>query len=222
MGSAKMSINGNDYIGAFAVSTDSFTLIAQSAGIKHDKAIAEILGKRIVRLSVNGSDLIGVYAAANSHALMLPGSVYSDELAHAKKELDDVSVSVFETDLNALRNNILANDKIAVVNPEYSREEAHEISERLDVEVLMASIGGFGTVGANNILTNKGIVLNNRVSEEEADEMRNIFGSLSQSTANTGALSIGLCTMANSYGVLAGASTTGYELAGIMNGLGVD
>ncbi|MCL5008296.1 MAG: translation initiation factor 6, partial [Candidatus Marsarchaeota archaeon] len=134
----------------------------------------------------------------------------------------DVSVHVLDTDLNALGNNILANDTIAIINPNYSSKEAKHISDLLGVEVIRMGIGGFETVGANNILTNKGIVLNNAVSEKEEEELKGIFKSVSQSTANMGALSIGLCAVANSKGVVVGKSTTGYELANISDGLAVD
>ncbi len=81
------------------------------------------------------------------------------------------------------------------------------------------SIGGYETVGANNILTNKGIVINNKVSEDEEALLKDLFKNVSQSTANMGSLSIGLCTIANSNGIVAGGATTGYELANMTDGL---
>jgi translation initiation factor 6 (aeIF-6) len=66
------------------------------------------------------------------------------------------------------------------------------------------------------------MVMNNRVSEEEEEFLKGLFGNISQSTANTGSLSIGLSTIANSSGVIAGSSTTGYELSNIAEGLGLE
>ncbi len=221
MASAKMSINGNDYVGAFAVATDSYALIAERIGARYEHVIEEVLRKKIARVSINGSDLIGIYVAANSHALLLPELAYRNEADLAARQLDDVNVAVLETGLNALRNNILANDKIAIINPMYSSSEAKIIGDNMGVEVIRMGIGGFSTVGANNILTNKGMVMNNRVSGEEEEALRKLVSSVSQSTANMGSLSIGLCTIANSEGIIAGSSTSGYEIANMEDGLGL-
>jgi translation initiation factor 6 len=219
---AKLNILGNDYIGAFALSADSFSLIARGATKGEHIALQRDLEAPVHSTTVNGSDLIGIYAACNSNSVLLPEMAYSNEVRQLKKALPDVSVHVLDTDLNALGNNILANDTIAIINPNYSSKEAKHISDLLGVEVIRMGIGGFETVGANNILTNKGIVLNNAVSEKEEEELKGIFKSVSQSTANMGALSIGLCAVANSKGVVVGKSTTGYELANISDGLAVD
>ena len=93
----------------------------------------------------------------------------------------------------------------------------------LDVETVRMEIGGFHTVGANNILTNKGFVLNNRASEEEKERVEGILGmKVEQSTANTGSVNIGLCVVANSKGMMAGEATSGYELARIAESLELD
>ena len=147
---------------------------------------------------------------------------YSSEVKRLKDLLPELEIEILETSLNALRNNILVNDKIAIINPAYSKETSDKIGDMLGVEIISMPIGGFGTVGANNILTNKGMVMNNRVSEEEEEFLKGLFGNISQSTANTGSLSIGLSTIANSSGIVAGSSTTGYELSNIAEGLGLE
>ncbi len=115
---------------------------------------------------------------------------------------------------NALKNNILANDKIAIVNPEYSRKDAAEIEDVLDVEVIRMKIANSSTVGASNILTNKGIVVNSRASEEEVKELEKIVNlHAEQATANTGSVYIGLSAVANTKGLVIGDETTGYEIA---------
>lgn len=222
MGIAKTSIYGNDYIGAFAVSNDDFTLIGGRPGGSSERIMQENLGTRIVETLINGSDLLGIYAVLNNHYLVLPAMTYKSELDLLKNELPNFEISVFETDLNAIRNNILANDKIAIINPRFNEKEAKRIAEMLGVEAIKMSIGGYETVGANNILTNKGIVMNNDVSEQEEAMLKEIFGSVAQSTANFGSVSIGLCTVVNSKGVVAGHRTTGFELSNIANALSLE
>ena len=219
MGIAKMSLYGNDFIGAFSVSNENLTLVGGSPGGSGETIIKENLKTRIVETLLNGSDLLGIYSVLNSRALILPEMAYKSEVDRLKNELPGIEISVFSSNLNALRNNILANDKLAIINPRYTTEETKLIEELLGVEAVKMSIGGYETVGANNILTNKGIVINNRVSEDEESSLKDLFKNVSQSTGNMGSLSIGLCTIANSNGIVAGNATTGYELANMTDGL---
>ena len=66
------------------------------------------------------------------------------------------------------------------------------------------------------------MVLNNNVSDEETTILKQFSKNISQSTANTGSLSIGICVVANSKGIIFGKNTSGYEMASIQEGLGID
>ncbi|MGI0141427.1 MAG: translation initiation factor IF-6 [Candidatus Micrarchaeales archaeon] len=214
MGVLRLTIDGSSYVGAFAIATDKFALVANNAAAKKVTAIEQTLGVKAVKSTLDNSSLIGIYAVGNSSAVLLPFTSYHSEVEHIKKELKELDIEVFKSDMNALRNNILANDKIAIINPHYSQSDEKQIADLLGVETIRMVIGGYSTVGANNILTNKGVVLNNRVTEDEKRELEKIFKMDSeQSTGNTGSLNIGLCTIANSNGLVAGEHTTGFELA---------
>ena len=131
-----------------------------------------------------------------------------------------MNVGSIESNLNAIGNNILANDKIAIVNPEYGPEDIKAIRDILDVEVVRYSGGSFKTVGANDILTNKGLVINNHASDEEKERLDRETGFDSvRSTANMGSLGVGIAVVANSNGALIGDTTTGYEFSRIVDGL---
>ena len=221
MGVAKLSIGGNSFIGAFAIATDSFALIGNSSTEKHVSVIKENLGVDSARISIDGSDLIGIYAVANSKSLLLPDIVTDNEVEHIKRILPNVNVHVMNTSLNALGNNILANDRIAIVNPEYETAEVRQIEKALGIEAIKLNAGGFHTVGASNILTNSGIVLNNRANDDDMDAVKPFVKNYSQSTANLGSLSIRLSTISNSNGLLLGDDTTGFEMARITEGLGL-
>ncbi|MDE1762346.1 MAG: translation initiation factor IF-6 [Candidatus Micrarchaeota archaeon] len=217
----KIEIEGNSYVGAFGVATEKFAIISNNVSHKKEYAIAETLGVKVHRVMIDNSYLVGIYVAANSNGMLLPKTASQDEIRHIKKETGDFSVEILDSDMNALRNNILANDKIAIINPEYTSREEKAISDVLGVEAVRMEIGGFTTVGANNILTNKGMVLNNRVTEEETKQIeRMVKLQAEQSTANLGSLNIGLCAIANSKGVVLGDRTTGFELARITTALG--
>jgi translation initiation factor 6 len=221
MGIGKVDVRGNSFIGAFGLATDSFSLVGNSMSVKHVDMIKEMLGIDTARISIDGSDLIGIYAVANSGAVLLPEISTETELKNAKELLPNVRVEAFRTDLNALGNNILANDKIAFVNSAYSGDEERRIGDALGVETIRLDIGGLPTVGASNILTNKGMVLNNRAEDHDIETVGKLISSYSQSTANLGSLSLRLSTISNSNGLLVGAETTGFEMARIAEGLGL-
>jgi translation initiation factor 6 len=223
MGVEKLRILGNDYVGAWVTATDKFFLLGNEVSRGEEQIIRENIGVDGIRVSIGGFGFVGIYAAANSNGVLVPGSAEEHELAALRQQLSGVNVEILHTDFNALKNNILANDKIAIINPEYNRLEEKRIADVLGVETMKMSIGGYSTVGANNILTNKGLVLNNKVSEHEKKKVEEMVHMQSeQSTANLGSVSIGLCVTANSNGIVAGRATTGFELARITSALNIE
>jgi translation initiation factor 6 len=163
---------------------------------------------------------VGLFSKANSNGIILSNLTLDEEVEALKRHRLGINIGVLESDLNAIGSNILANDRIAIINPDYSQKDAKDIGDVLGVEVVRAQIDGFKTVGANNILTNKGLVINNKAMDEEKAEWDKLTGFDSvRSTANTGTLSVGLSAIANSSGIIAGDNTTGYELARIVDAL---
>ncbi len=219
MSVAKANIGNSSFIGAFAVATDLFSILSSRATTSEEKFIQDTLQTRVIRSTIDGSGLVGVYIAANSKGVLLPEITERSEIAHLKAQLKDINVEVMSTDLNALRNNILANDKVAFVNAEFERDEVKIIEDVLDVEVIRRNIGDFDTVGANNIITNKGMVLTNNASEEDIAIAKKFTKNISQTTANLGSSSIGLSVIANSNGMLVGDETTGFEMVRLSEGL---
>lgn len=222
MGVEKLRILGNDYVGAWVTATDKFFLLGNDVSPGEERIVRETIGVDGVRMSVGGYGFVGIYVCANSNGVLVPHGVEDKELIALKQQLPNVLVEMLASDYNALKNNILANDKIALINPSYSREEEKKIADVLHVETVRSPVGGFGTVGANNIMTNKGLVLNNRASEREKERIEKVVGLKSeQTTANLGSVSVGLCAIANSKGLVVGDATTGFELARISNALGL-
>ena len=219
MGTAKATIGNNSYIGAFGVATDSFVLITNTATKNERTLIEQNLGVKSIGMTIDGSGLIGIFAAANSKGILLTEMIEDSEIAKLKKALPDVEVNTIHTSLNAVRNNILANDKIAFVNEEYNKIDVDKIAHVLGVEVVRKQIGLYDTIGANNILTNRGMVINNTASDDDIAFVKGRIASVSQSTANLGSSSIGLCTISNSKGLVVGDQTTGFELVRITEGL---
>jgi len=220
MEAAKYKIMGSDYVGVFATASDKYVFAGAGLTKNSKDMAASILGVKCIEFSISGSDLIGLFSRANSKGMLLSNITLDHELDILKKLKLDMNIDRLDSDLNAIGSNILANDKLAIINPDYSDEEAGKIGDILDVEVLKMQMDGFKTVGANNILTNKGLVINNKGTAQEEMDWNKVTGFKSlRTTANTGGLAIGLSVIANSNAVIAGDNTTGFELARIIEGL---
>jgi translation initiation factor 6 len=220
MEAAKYKIMGSDYVGVFATASDNFVFAGSGLTKNSKDMLAQVLQVKCVEFTVSGSDLVGLFTRANSKGIVLSNLTLDHEIDTLKKLELGINIGVIYSDLNALGSNILANDKIAIINPDYDAKEAEQIGDILDVEVIKAKMDGFKTVGANNILTNHGLAINNRGTAQEEQEWNKFSGFTSvRTTANTGGLSIGLSVIANSNAVVAGDGTTGYELSRIMDAL---
>ncbi|ASI14208.1 translation initiation factor aIF6 [Candidatus Mancarchaeum acidiphilum] len=223
MPAIKYSIVGSDYIGAFVVSTDKYAFIGGDVPDKKVSEVEEVLRVKAIRTSIMGSDLIGIFAKANSKGIIFPATTSDIEIEAIKSMGLGINIGVLDTDMNALGNNILVNDKIAFINPDYNISNARIIEDVFDVETARITTGSFKTLGANNLLTNRGLVVNNNITDEEKDMIDSMTGFKSvRSTANFGSLSVGLAATANSNGVISGESTTGYELERIRQGLDIE
>ncbi len=217
---AKHKIFGSDYVGAFCISSDNYTIIPHRMKRTLITLIEETLKTECATTSLSDDHLLGIFGRANSNGIVLSNMVYDEELLKLKKSLSSIRVGRVNSDLNATGNNIITNDKIAFVNSDYTLNAIKEISDILGVEVLPMNIGKFKTVGASNILTNKGMAINNTVSDEEKESIEDIIKvKTTRTTANMGSLNIGISAVANSKGILTGDATTGFELARLIETL---
>ncbi len=221
MDAAKCQVDGSDYIGAFATTTDKYTFVPFGMPAKIIEMIKRTLKTECISVGMNGSNLVGLFARANSNGIALSSIASDDDVKRIKETGLGLNVAVIGSSINAIGNTVLANDRVAIVDIEYTDIEAKQIGDVLGVEVVKSEIGGFKTVGATNILTNKGFVINNRGADSEKERLDRITGFESiRTTANTGSLSIGLASVANSSGLLVGDETTGFEMNRILEALG--
>ena len=218
-GRARTSDHGNQFIGIYGACNDRLLLLGTSCSPKVEAAATAALNLEVRRVSVDGSVLLGLYCALNSNGLGVPASVGKAELSHFKGL--GLDIHLFNGNLGACGNNVLANDKGAVANPRLSKAEVGRISECLGVEVVQMSIAGYNTVGAACIATNKGFLVHTRASEDELRELESalrVRGSIG--TLNMGFPFPGLCALANSYGYVVGDGTSGFEMGRLDEGLG--
>ena len=95
-----------------------------------------------------------------------------------------------------------------------------KIQDCLDVEIKYSKIANISVVGACGIATNKGCLLHKDVKEKETEAVQEVLKvEVDIGTANFGSPFVGACGFANSNGAIVGESTTGPEVARLMETL---
>jgi translation initiation factor 6 len=131
-----------------------------------------------------------------------------------------MNVLFIEDKINAVGNDILVNDKAALVHLDFDKETVKHIGDALDVEVVRGQIGGIKTVGSAAVVTNKGMVVHPETQEEEEEFLKELFGvPVYLSTANYGSRMVGAGVVANSKGAVVGENCSNVEVDRIENAL---
>ena len=212
-------IEGNPFIGMFARASESLAVISLNAPDKFAAKVESTLACRVARLSVSSSNLVGLFCAINSRGAVLSCMAGRDEVAAFKKL--GLAVEVLSGRLSAPGNNILCNDRAALINPSATPAEARLVADALGVEVIRRAVAGFNTVGSAGVATNKGLFVHGAATEEELKDLEQIFHVHGAAgTANMGVPFVGLCVLANARGYVAGEATSGFELARIDEAFG--
>lgn len=144
---------GNPNIGVFAVANESFAFVAGDAAPEFVKDLEQALDVQTTLMTVAGSFVIGSLVVMNSNGAVVSGLADDREMSIISKCLP---CTALDDPLNAAGNNILANDKGAIVNPYYERSVVDAIADALGVECVQSSIAGCNTVGSVCKATNKG------------------------------------------------------------------
>ncbi len=157
--------------------------------------------------------------AMNSYGAVVALSIHPDE-EDALRSV--VPVTRVASRLNALGNNVLANDSGALVHPDFSETAVHAIGRALGVPAHRGTIAGLGTVGMAGVATNRGVVVHPRATESETGELERVLRvPVHRSTANFGVPIVGACVVANSRGLLVGRPTTPVEIVHLQEGFGI-
>lgn len=172
---------------------------------------------RAARTTIGGSNVVGSLLAMNSRGAVATGFADRKEVAR----LGSLPVFVLPHRLNAAGNNILCNDRGAVVHPGYDDRTLRDIAEVLGVGAVRGTIAGMRTIGSAGVATNKGVLAHPHATEAELTVLRNVLQvPAAIATANYGTGQIGACLVANGRGAVVGNRTTSIELGRIEEGLG--
>ncbi len=144
--------------------------------------------------------------------------IYSIDEIILKKYVD---IGVVSETFNAIGNNVLVNDRCALVHPQLSKKTIKAIEDILDVEVVKGTIAGMKTVGSVAVVTNNGLLTHPKTTEEDLEILKALFKvPVYFGTVNFGTPFIGSGLVANSKGAITGTKTTGIEMGRIEEALG--
>ncbi|MBP5685036.1 MAG: translation initiation factor IF-6 [Candidatus Methanomethylophilaceae archaeon] len=208
---------GTPNIGVYTAVNESFAFIAGDAAPEFVKDVEEALQVETTLMTVAGSFVIGSLVVMNSNGAVVSGLADPREIETIGK---CIKCTPIEDPLNAAGNNILANDKGVIVNPQYSKALVKVISNALGVECVQASIAGVNTVGSVCRATNIGCVCHADASDEEMKLIQDVLKvECIRTTVNHGSRMLGAGILANSKGALIGDDTTPIEMGKIEEGL---
>lgn len=213
----RFDLAGNPYIGVFCGTSEDLTLVSPEVGPRQARDFAKALGTRVVRTTVAGSTVVGSLVAMNSAGIVVSQFADPQEL----QRLGPDRSRVLRHPLNAMGNNVLCNDRGALVHPGYDDRSVREIAAALEVAVERGTIAGIRTVGSAAVATNKGVLCHPHLREAERQVVESVLEvPATITTANYGTAQVGACLVANTKGAVVGSRTTPIELGRIEEGLG--
>lgn len=212
----RLDFSGNPWIGVYCVASED--LFVASADLKERivREMSRALEVDGVRLTIGGSPILGALLCLNTRRGIIADFADDEDLAALSQRVRRI-----DSRLNAVGNNILCNDRGAVVNPDYSDRAVGWISEALGVPAVRGTLAGIRTVGSAAVATNRGVLCHPHARASEIDVVRETLQvPVAITTANYGAAQIGACLVANTKGAIVGSRTTPIEMGRIEEGLG--
>lgn len=210
-------IFNSPFLGVYLRTWEDYTLVPRNSDRDIKSMTSHYLKTEPIEMTIGGSNLLGSMAVMNSNGMIFSNIVTEEELKNIPK---DVNYAVLEDNLNAVGNNILANNKAALIHEEFSDESVRTIREVLGVEVVKGKFKEVRTVGSSGLITSSGLVIPPNMTDDEIDELGKIFGVKGRvGTANFGSLYIGASVVSNSKGALIGEDSTTVEISNIEEAL---
>lgn len=215
----KTHFHQSSNVGLHVYANDKFCLLSSMVPKKLEKEIEEVLKVPLVRTNLCGTALNGIFAAGNSRGILLPHIVLDSELEVLEKH--KIKFKVLITDHTALGNNIVANDKAALISPDL-KEHQEEIGKFLKVKKIQVfSLNELSTIGALIVLGKKGCLVSKLASDKEMEFVEDFFGlPVTRCSVNLGSPYIKSGLVVNKQGFIVGEKTGGPEAVHIDEALG--
>jgi len=215
----RTNLQGNPNVGLYGFCTDSYCLLAPEFTEEQVKTIEKVLRVPVHQLRIAKTSLLGALLAGNSKMLLVPNIVFPDELAVLDKL--NIKYTIIPSKLTALGNNILCNDKGALVNPEYSADVKKIIRQALDVKLHPSMMADAEVTGACAVHNKAGLVLHAFAEKNQIEEVESLLELKSiPGTVNFGSPYVHSGVFANSNGMVIGDRSTALEIENIYEALG--
>jgi len=214
-----LDFNENPNVGVFCRTNDELVFTRKGLIKKVKKKITETLNAKIVELNIADATIVGSLLAFNSYGAVVCDFIDKDALDIIKNQ--GFKVCIIDDKLNAVGNDVLANDNGCLVHPNMKESSIKKISQTLDVSVKKGTIANLNTVGMCAVVTNKGCLCHPKVTDEEIRNLKKVFDvPVMIGTVNHGSPVIGSGLVANTKGAIIGNLTTGIEMGRIEEALG--
>ncbi len=120
-----MNFNENPNIGVFCKTNENIAFIQKGLSKKTKKKIKEVLDVKIIELNIADASIIGSLLSFNSKGAVICD--FADEESINTILKNDLEVYVIRDKINAAGNDILVNDKGALVHPEMKEKTIREL-----------------------------------------------------------------------------------------------
>ena len=206
----KLRILKSDFIGVYCRVSDNRAIVPYAIESEVSDQIRDYFSVEVIH--VHGeTPLVGSLIAMNSQCLVAPEGFLNGSVKNG-----GITVVTLREKLNAMGNNIVMNDRAAIVHKEFSTRSVKKLEDDLDMEVIRSSIGGVKTVGSVSVLTGKGMLVTPTIRDDEVDFLKNYFKvPVNSGTANFGSIYVGTSILANRHAIAVGESTTPIEIGRI-------
>jgi translation initiation factor 6 len=204
-------IFGDPNVGIFSFANDKIAILPAGISPSKLKSFQDTLGVESCSIGIAESRLVGIYVTGNSNALLVPYITTKDELKRIRST--GTHVAVIKERRTALGNIILCNDHGAIIDPRLKQKTIAVLEETLNVPVRSSTIGGLPHIGALATASNKGVLANPIITENESNTISNVLGvPVSKGTVNSGVPYPKAGIVVNSNGAVVGSHTLGSEL----------
>lgn len=215
----RLNLSGNPNLGVYISVNDDVAIVPLNLPEAVEKAIKEVLEVDLIPTTITGSNLIGALSVGNKNGFLVSPLTNDTEIDSLKEQ--GVNVERIDGKFTAIGNILLANDNGAICSSLINENTHNEMEKYLKIDINKTDLAGFKIVGSIAIATNKGVLLNPNVTEEDIQLIEKIFKVPAYiGTVNHGYGLVGACAIANSNGAIVGENTTGPEMARIEQALG--
>ncbi len=213
----KANFYKNPFIGLYLRTNDRHTLMARNAPAKLKTQAESALRTAPIELYINQSPLVGLFCVLNNHGVVFAAGSEAEEKAVLKKH--GYNIYTLKSSL-APGNVLLCNNRVGLISTELPPAELKPIAECLGIELHQQHLSGMHTIGATNVLTDKGLFAYNDVTDVEFKHMEKLFHVRgTNGTSNNGVPFNGFGVVANTGGALVGDLTSGFEIQRIYEAL---